>query len=88
VAPPAALIREQRDLSGPVVSSAEIESSQQISDENNSHRQRRAIVVTTSSTLTVTSYSLVPYTITKSVVLGIGGCNKCVSCLPSGINIC
>jgi hypothetical protein len=90
-APPADLIREQRDLTGPVVSSAEIESSQQISDDNNSHRQKRAfrsIVVTSSSTVTATSYSIVPLTVTKSITLGIGGCAACVSCLPSGISIC
>ena len=91
-----AQIRVQRELSdGAVSSSAEIESSQQIhqqEEEDNansnsrSKRQLRSLIV--SSTLTITSYSLVPSTITKSITLGIADCTKCVSCLPSGINIC
>lgn len=85
-------IREQRDLNGPV-SLAEIESSKQIQEEDivtNSRykRQLRSFVLTTSSTLTITSYSIVPSTITKSITLGIGGCTTCVSCVPAGITIC
>ena len=96
---PMTLIREARDVSGSglvVLPSAEIESSQQINDEENAdanNRQKRSfykkhVVVTESSTVTITSYSIVPSTITKSITLGIVSCTKCVSCLPSGINIC
>jgi hypothetical protein len=93
VAPhPEALIREQRDLNGPVlVSSAEIESSQQISNENNCRRQKRAFDVTAYSTLTITSYSIVTTTSTKVVTLGKTdgvACEACVGCLPPGISIC
>jgi hypothetical protein len=89
-AAPPALIREERDLSA---STVEIESSQQIKDEYvDSHRQKRqlfrVVVVTSSSTATVTSYSIGPSIVTKSITLGIGGCAACVSCLPSGISIC
>jgi len=87
-AAPPTLIREQRDLSTPTFP---IESSQQITDEDvDSHRQKRQLfrVVTSSSTLTVTSYSINAFTVTKSITLGIGGCTACVSCLPSGISIC
>ena len=97
-APPSvmALIREQRDLlsaAGSASSPAEIESSQQIHQQEEDidlHRQKRQLirVVTASSTVTITSYSIVPSTITKSITLGIADCTKCVSCLPSGINIC
>ena len=93
-----ALIREQRDLlsaAGSASSPAEIESSQQIihqqeEDIIDSQRQKRQLirVVTASSTVTITSYSIVPLTITKSITLGIGGCAACVSCVPSGFTIC
>ena len=88
-----AQIRIQRDLSDSVVQSAEIESSQQIHQQeeedtanNNSRSKRllRSLIVT--STLTITSYSLVPTTDTKSITLV--PCDACVSCVPAGITIC
>jgi len=88
-----AQIRIQRELSDSP-SSAEIESSQQIrqQEEDNANnnlrsvRQLRSLIV--SSTLTITSYSLVPSTVTKSITLGIGGCSTCVLCVPAGVTIC
>lgn len=92
MAPLTTLIREQRDLSGSLSPAAEIESSQQIKAEDidYSQRQKRQLirVVTSSSTLTVTSYSINAFTVTRSITLGIGSCTSCVSCLPSGISIC
>jgi len=75
-------------------SSAEIESSQNFKDEetdlNRSKRSffRKSIILTSSSTLTITTFSITTSTVTKSVTLGIGGCQSCVSCLPSGVTIC
>ena len=90
------LIRIERDFTGSISSSAEIESSQQISDvENNNshhHRQKRAFIVTSSSTLTITSFSISTTVSTKVVILGRladgAACAACVECLPSGISIC
>jgi hypothetical protein len=84
----------QRDLRSPIAPPAEIESSQDFKDDDNEfHRQKRSffrksITITSSSTLTITTYSITASTVTKSITLGIGNCQSCVSCLPSGISIC
>lgn len=91
--PAAHLIREGRGLSASSTS-VEIESSKQNDDENSEvNRQKRSffdkyVVITSSSILTITSYSISASTITKSITLGIGNCNACVSCVPAGVTIC
>lgn len=76
--------------SAAATSPAEIESSQELKEKSpNLMREKRSffnkkyIVVISSSTLTITSYFVSPLTITKSVTLGIGNCEACVSCLPA-----
>jgi hypothetical protein len=74
------------DLNDSPSSFKEIESS---SDQYNSHeyysdtREKRSFFRST-----ITSYVFSGSTVPKSVTLGILGCNACISCVPSGINVC
>lgn len=73
----------------PLSINKEIESSSDISSDANAyHARKKRFFFNFLSTSTITSYVLSGTTITKSVTLGIGGCQSCVSCLPAGISVC